>query len=405
MKKHIELITIGFYISLMTVILFVIQQIWFSNLLAKANFLNWDAEHYEFIKSFGYEGYRVAFFPLFPLVWKFLSFGVYGVVVFNAFVFLISFYFLIKKFKIDKPIDIALFLSIPSFIFFYLPYSESIFFLCSIFILFGLKDKKYMLVYVGLFLAILARPAFTVFIPALIITELFGEFSRKMAIRIGIYFCITLLGIYLVTLIQYLDTGEWFKFFNAQKYWGNELQLPKFPLTSWAGGFIVRLDGIAFLFGVLAGGFLLAAILRVKNLQKNTIPPEVIFSLAYLGGLTLTVFLFRGGSLFSLNRFLFATPFIIIALNFWFKSEFSISTKQLLLIFGTIFLFWLLFGSYVHIQLMLKYLLVTSYATLVFSSKSKIEMIRKFSVILLVFTNFTFQVVLFVRFFLGDWVG
>jgi hypothetical protein len=405
MKKYFELFTIGFYILFLSAILVTMQQIWFPDLLKSEHFLNWDAEHYEFIKQNGFESYRVAFFPLFPLIWKFLALGTYGAVLLNSIVFLMSFYLIVRKLKIKNSLEIVLYLTIPSFIFFYLPYSESIFFLCSTAILFGIKDKKYYLIYIGLFFAILARPAFTVFIPALIITEFFSEFRTKTWLRISIYIGISLVGVLLVTFIQFLDTGEWFKFFEAQKHWGNFLQIPSLPLTSWAGGFIVRLDGFAFLIGIISGGFLLGLIFKLKQFRNTIIPSEVIFSLAYLGGITLIVLLFRGGSLFSLNRFIFATPFIIVAFNFWIKSDFCITKKQLFSIFGLIFIFWLLFGSYVHIQLMLKYLLVTFYAILIFTVKSEFQLIRKLSLYALIFLGFTFQVVLFIRFLNGNWVA
>ncbi len=405
MKKYFDLFTIGFYILFLSAILVTMQQIWFPDLLKSEHFLNWDAEHYEFIKQNGFESYRVAFFPLFPLIWKFLALGTYGAVLLNSIVFLMSFYLIVRKLKIKNSLEIVLYLTIPSFIFFYLPYSESIFFLCSTAILFGIKDKKYYLIYIGLFFAILARPAFTVFIPALIITEFFSEFRTKTWLRISIYIGISLVGVLLVSFIQFLDTGEWFKFFEAQKHWGNFLQIPRLPLTSWAGGFIVRLDGFAFLIGIISGGFLLGLIFKLKQFRNSVIPSEVIFSLAYLGGITLIVLLFRGGSLFSLNRFIFATPFIIVAFNFWLKSDFCITKKQLFSIFGLIFVFWLLFGSYVHIQLMLKYLLVTFYAILIFAMKSEIQFIRKWSLIALIFLGFTFQVVLFIRFLNGNWVA
>ena len=147
MKKYFELFTIGFYILFLSAILVTMQQIWFPDLLKSEHFLNWDAEHYQFIKQNGFESYRVAFFPLFPLIWKFLALGTYGAVLLNSIVFLMTFYLIVRKLKIKNSLEIVLYLTIPSFIFFYLPYSESIFFLCSTAILFGIKDKKYYNVY------------------------------------------------------------------------------------------------------------------------------------------------------------------------------------------------------------------------------------------------------------------
>ena len=393
------------YMLLFILTLVGIQQIWSSDLFDKINFLNWDANHYNFIKEKGYQDFRLAFFPLFPIIWRFLDVGVYAIILINSLIFFTSFYILIKHLEIKGVKEILMYLSIPSFIFFYLPYSESIFFLSSIIIILGLKKNKNYLTYFGLFLSILSRPAFTVFIPALIITQLLNRNKEKISLSIGFYLLVSILGIISVGIIQFYDSGEWFKFFSEQKNWGNHLQIPKLPLTSWAGGFIVRTDGFAFLIGVLSVSFLTALILKLKWVKDTVLPNEVIFSLAYLGGITIAVLLFRGGSLFSLNRFVFATPFIIVVLNYWIKQQFNLKIKKLLLIFGLIFIFWFLFGSYVHIQQIIKFGLLSLYATLIFALKSDKEIIRKYSLILLIIINFSFQIIFYIRFLNGDWVG
>lgn len=393
------------YMLLFILTLVGIQQIWSSDLFDKINFLNWDANHYNFIKEKGYQDFRLAFFPLFPIMWRFLDVGVYAIILINSLIFFTSFYILTKHLEIKGVKEILMYLSIPSFIFFYLPYSESIFFLSSIIIILGLKKNKNYLVYIGLFLSILSRPAFTVFIPALIITQLLNKNKEKISLSIGFYLLVSILGIISVGIIQFYYSGEWFKFFSEQKNWGNHLQIPKLPLTSWAGGFIVRTDGFAFLIGILSGSFLSALILKLKWVKDVVLPKEVIFSLAYLGGITIAVLLFRGGSLFSLNRFVFATPFIIVVLNYWIRQQYNLKIKKLLLIFGLIFIFWFLFGSYVHIQQILKFGLLSLYATLIFALKSDKETIRKHSLILLIIINFSFQMIFYIRFLNGNWVG
>lgn len=390
---------------LFAALIVVLRQFWFHDLLSTSNFLNWDAQHYQYIKEFGYEGFRVAFFPLFPLIWKISDLGVHGIVLLNGTVFLISFYLLIKMLQIKDLKEILIYLSIPSFIFFYLPYSESVFFLSSFILLLGIKDRKYWLIYLGLLFAILGRPAFTVFIPALIIMELIFPDGNKLFVRLTMYLLITVIGIALVSLIQYHDTNEWFKFFSVQEGWGNKLQLPNLPLTSWAGGFVVRLDGLAFLIGVLAGLTLTAFILKLKVVANKAVPREVIFSLSYLGGMTLLVLIFKGGSLFSLNRFIFATPFIIVILNYWFSQKFHYKIGKLLYIFAFILLFWLLFASYGHIQTMMKFFLISLYAWLPFLIKSDRFLWRNAATIALIASNITFQILLYLRFLNGAWVG
>ena len=404
-KVGSDIVAIFIYMLLFIVTLVGIQQIWSSELFDTIHFLNWDADHYNFIKEKGYKDFRLAFFPLFPIIWRFLDVGVYAIILINSLIFFISFYILIKNLEIKGVKEILMYMSIPSFVFFYLPYSESIFFLCSLIIILGLKNNKNYLVYIGLFLSILSRPAFTVFIPALIITQLLNRNKEKISLTIGFYLLVSILGIISVGIIQFYDSGEWFKFFSEQKNWGNHLQIPKLPLTSWAGGFIVRTDGFAFLIGVLSVSFLTALILKLKWVKDTVLPNEVIFSLAYLGGITIAVLLFRGGSLFSLNRFVFATPFIIVVLNYWIKQQFNLKIKKLLLIFGLIFIFWFLFGSYVHIQQIIKFGLLSLYATLIFALKSDKEIIRKYSLILLIIINFSFQIIFYIRFLNGDWVG
>jgi len=404
MKKYTEIKILGIYILFFATIILCLKLIFFNELLNIKNFLNCDAEHYLWIKEYGYEGFRVAFFPLFPLIWKLLNVNITGIVLINGVIFLCSFYILIRDLK-TSVYETLIYISIPSFIFFFLPYTESIFFLCSTLLILGLKYNKTLFICLGLFLATLSRPAFTIFIPALIISELMSENKSKLFLRLNLYFSVTLIGILIVAIIQYNDTLEWFKFFSIQKEWGNELQFPKLPLRSWTGGFIARLDGVALLIGIFAGSFLTALLLKLKLFREIKITKEVIFSLAYLGGVSLSVLFFRAGSLFSLNRFVFATPFIIIVFNFWIKQNFSINLKQLLYIFVFIFLFWLLFGSYVNVQTLLKYLLLTFYVLLIFGIKSDKILQGKIAMVLLIVLNIVFQIILYVRFLNGGWVG
>ncbi|NVO02739.1 MAG: hypothetical protein HXX09_08520 [Bacteroidetes bacterium] len=405
MKISNEIKIIGIYCLLFIFIIIGFQKFYYTDLLNSTNFLNWDAEHYFWIKNNGYQGFRIAFFPFFPFLWKGLSFGIFGIVIFNASLYIASFYFLIRKLK-AKAFEVILYLSIPSSIFFYLPYTESVFFASSTILLFGLINKKTILVFLGLLLCSISRPAFMVFIPALIIAELLSEkLNLKLFFRLGFYFLSAILGILIVGIIQHHYTGNWFEFFSVQSGWGNKLQIPKFPLSSWAGGLIVRLDGAALLFGTAAGIILILKIFKAKFLKDILMPKEVIFSFCYLAGMALSVFIFRGGSLFSLNRFLFATPFIIVAANYFFKQNFSINKKNLGLIFFLFLLFWLSFGSYGHLRTFLLFLALSIYLFLFVGTKTNNQLLNKISLILLILVNFIFQILFFIRFMNGGWVG
>lgn len=405
MKINNEIRIIILYAIYFVSLLIALNHVFFHGLLDSSHFINWDAGYYFRIKNNGYEGFNVAFFPLFPMIWIGLSFSIIGIVFFNAILFLTSFYILIRVLK-TTTWETILYLSIPSFIFFYLPYTESIFFASSTLLFFGLKDRKKYLVATGLLLCTLSRPAFTVFIPAIIITELLCEtINAKLFLRLGLYLAVTLVGLLIVGIIQYQYTGKWFEFFIAQNHWENKLQIPKFPLTSYASGLIVRLDGAAMLVGTIATIILSLLIFKLKSFKDIIIQKEVVFSLCYLAGITFIVLIFRGGNLFSLNRFVFAVPFIIVVADFYFKRKISFSKKQLMFIFLIIFSFWLFFGSYGHIQTLLKFFLLSVYLFLIATIKSDNKYINRISIGLLIFTNLIFQIIFFIRFLNVGWVG
>jgi len=162
---------------------------------------------------------------------------------------------------------------------------------------------------------------------------------------------------------------------------------------------------VALLLGLAAGLALTLRLLKIPPVKNIKMPGEVALSLAYLGGITLSVLAFRGGSLFSLNRFILASPFIIVALDFWFRQQVRLRTRHLVMGFFLIYAFWLLFGSYTHILSMLRFFLVSLYLVPLLAIRSGNEKVAKGSAILLIALNLVFQVLLMVRFLSGNWVG
>jgi hypothetical protein len=405
MKKPTSLQAIFSFLAIFVVFSSVIA-LFYPDLLQTQNFLHWDAEHYDWIKNYGYKDFRVAFFPLFPMIWKFSNLGVYGIVLVNILVFYFSFYFLTKSLE-STATQTLLYLSIPSFCFFYLPYSEAFFFASCTLLIFGLRDKRLTMSLLGLFLCTLSRPTFTIFIPALFIAEYFSsDFGKALFKRLSLY-CVTILAAILaVAVIQFYFTGAWFEFFSVQKYWGNELQIPKFPLKSWSDGLILRLDAAGFSVGLILIIFLVAYFFDFRKIRAQNIPKEVLFCIAYLGGITILVLFLRGGVLASLSRYIFATPCIIVALDYYLKQKFTFDKKILLYIFlGLIVFFLCFFGAYVHLKFLLKFILLSAYLTLLFSIKSKNSKLENTSFIVLVFLNLFFQGYFWIRFLEGGWVA
>ena len=79
--------------------------------------------------------------------------------------------------------------------------------------------------------------------------------------------------------------------------------------------------------------------------------------------------------------------------------------KIALLLFISSGLFWLLFGSYVHIQTVLKFEFLTLYLILLTGVTSGKILIRNFSYFSLLACNIVFMFIFYHRFLSGSWVG
>ena len=402
-KNHLVLIIC--YLIFLGIVLVLIHYITGNNYFLEKNFLNWDSQHYYKISEKGYENYLTAFFPLMPMIWKITSFSVTGMIILNSLFYFVSILFLAKALDFDNR-EFLIFLTVPQAIFYFLPYSEAVFFSASTILIIGLIRKNQWLVVTGLFFGTLARPAFAIFVPAIIITEFMtSRADRKMFYRLLTDFLSILLAAFVVAWIQYLYTGEWFRFFEAQRLWGSYLRIPKLPFTSWAGGLIVRVDGTAFLAGFISGVVLVIMIIRYFHDRSLKISRELVFSLCYLSGISLLVLLFRGGSMFSLNRFVFATPFFIIALFHFFRTAKTFTLKDQAFLFLFLTVFWLLFGSYGHIQTFLIFALLSIYILLYSFIKTKWNWIQWTATILVIITNVAFQVYFYLRFLNNQWIA
>lgn len=367
--------------------------------------LNFDAQHYYYISQHGYEGFRAAFFPLFPLVWKMTGNGVILITIINSSVFLLSFSALTAFLEVEQPLELILLASVPCLMFMFIPYSESLFFACGTMLLIGLKKNISMLVCVGILLCGITRPTATVFIPAILLTVfLSNDFGVRKTKIFLTYSLFALAGLGISLLIQHSDTGNWFAFFDAQKGWGNELRIPKLPFSSWAGGKIVRLDAGALLVGFFSLGFILKMFLLKLKQKIYEISSEIIFSISCLAGIALLILFFRGGSFFSLNRFVYATPFFTVALTY-FCRNYSFTYKQIGIFFLSSSLFWLLFGSFVHIQYLLKFELLSLFLTTYFLLNNRDERLKKAARFVVIAINSILLVYFYYRFISNEWVG
>lgn len=365
--------------------------------------INWDAGQYYRIVYKGYNDYLVAFFPLFPFMWKLLGCGVYGIVFFNAILFTLSASMLATVFGFSTK-EFLLMLSFPSLIFMFLPYTEAVFFFSTSLILVGMKKNHNWLIFIGMLLASCARPVVYVFIPAVLIILFITQNKHSIVQKLVFYILPVLLGLAIVICLQYFNTHDWLAFFHSQKTgWNNYLRLPKLILTSWGGDNIVRLDGSAFLVGVIATITLGFLVLK-KSFVINSMKQEaILFSILYLAGICWLILSTRGGSLFSLNRFVFATAFFFIAFSAFIKRTWK--TKEYVFIFFLFNAFWLLFGSYVHIQETLKYLALSVFLTFFLFISHSNKHIARTAYLVCLFGNIILQVYCYYYFLNGGWIA
>jgi hypothetical protein len=338
--------------------------------------VQWDACWYRSIVERGYvykanAQCNLAFFPLFPLLWRVC--GSPWLISFINLIMLLAGLTLLTGCIHISSRTLLLLLSIPNLFFCYVPYSEaSFFFTCSLFI-YGWKHDKFYIAVIGMALACLSRSAATVFVPVIVISFILNFRKETLGKDIRKHMVLLMTGIssvMLVHLIQYLQTGSWFKFFETQRYWGREFNWPSLFLTTWGEWHWAWLDGLAFFIGVVCmAGLIYLLIRKVKNPNK-TIDPVFLFSMGYLMMAMFVVLFFGpadtnyyGTSVYSINRFVFATPFFAVFFStFGRYIKFEFRTVVIFLFLANIVGF--VFGAFTGIDRCLYWAVTFAYAFL-----------------------------------------
>ncbi len=401
--KHL-CISISFYFILALVFFIYLINKNSLHFLNDSNFLRFDANLYLDIKNNGYhENWLCAFFPGFPYLWKILNTSAIGISIVNAVIFIFSISSIAMLYNIEWKRQLFL-LSIPSLMFMFVPYTEALFFATGTLLTVGLNKNKLNLILLALLLGSLIRPTTFVFIPAILISYIFTEHYFKQGLTKSILPILVLIaGLLLTTIVHYVYTNKWFVFFDAQKLWKNYLHVPQFPLTSWGGDASNRFDGSALAISLFCGVFLVY--LFFEKL-KNRIPfsKDLIFSMSYITGTSLLILAYRDGNLYSLNRFIYATPFIMVSLHYFFK-EYQFKWKHVWLTFFVSEVFWLLFGSYNHIHNLLMFSIVSLYFISILLTKHPNKVISTISLFGLISLNSIGIIKLAYRFLNNGWVG
>jgi hypothetical protein len=288
---------------------------------------HWDSGWYYSIVKEGYNYQHnaqcnLAFFPLFPFIWKWAGLGNGGISILNCIFLLGGLVVLAEAYQFSIK-ELLFYAATPSLMFCFVPYSEAIFFLSASLLLAGLKRKNLLLSATGIFIAGLARSVSLIFFAAVFFIAL-AEWlhDRKNWKRhvqsLTVHLSAGVLSVLCVAYIQWRQTGMWFYFLQTQQYWGKEWGLPKLPLVTWGGAGMIWLDGAALFIALTALGICLYVLYKsvyfteAKNIYNNAFG----FSIAYLGLLALITLFYGIGKehthIYSINRYIFATPFFTI---------------------------------------------------------------------------------------------
>ncbi len=256
------------------------------NVINNENTLAWDGgiyydiSKYAYVKDIGgYPEVKAAFFPLFPMIWRATGLSPVMICFFNYLVFAVSLYLLIRLLTGNQAIQVPAFafsLLMPSVVIYYLPYSEAVFMLSFTLALAGMLKKRYSLYFIGMMLTAMTRPATGLLLIAMIGVEILALIRHRnfrfFVVQSARKFIPYLFGVFLVFLLYYINTGNWFELFRAQAYWDNTFGIPT-KISDWSvEGFGLNIFTTCFLV-IPATVYLLRQLLRAFTKASHISTP------------------------------------------------------------------------------------------------------------------------------------
>ncbi|MCA1764068.1 MAG: hypothetical protein ABR574_13260 [Cryomorphaceae bacterium] len=339
--------------------------------LNNENLLRWDAVIYECLSNNMYtEGetcygnVRAAFFPLFPVFWRLSGASPIGISLVNYLVFIASMAFLFIHLFRGKPRDrlptFAVLITLPSAIIYYIPYTEAFFLLTMTIAAIGIIKEKYGVYVIGALLMATVRPATAFVLLAILAVELallirnkqMGLFFKRATIKAVPF----LIGYLIVILIQYIYSGSWTAYLDAQKFWAGSIQGIK-GISDWSvEGFGMNVFAIFFV-AIPALLFAIYSLATFKSKEgvfsKMTSDRPALYllmiSVFYLAGIFVFTLITSGGNLHSFFRFTLASPFFYIAVLICLNELPRISSKLfagVFVVFGAFLFLFLHFTAY-----------------------------------------------------------
>lgn len=363
---------------------------YFSRLPTADDLLRWDAGFYHAIMQDGYaytpgvQG-NAGFYPLFGYFWRLTGLGAVGISVVNVVVYLLSLYAACRLLR-PRPVTLALFMALPFVFFFYLPFSESLFLLFSVGILYGFARDRPRLLFAAVLLAGLTRPTALFLVPTLVGATLMGRPREEILAadtwrRIAAcYLLPSLLAFLVVALVQYVQVGDAMAYYKLQSaVWGRKFGLPVFPLHGDVDNWILLLRSLNLWVGALAASIGLYYLIRWLTPAgiAGRIRPLALLAVIYLTMCLISIVFFNpawhwindGGYnstiLTGINRYVQANGFLLVFMVYVFEWKTPRWWHLPVLLAGTyLLLFTIEPGYYKHIRRTLHISWITAIAAL-----------------------------------------
>ena len=310
----------------------------------------WDGSHYNFIKEEMYSDIKnFAYYPLFPLFWKATGLSTFGISLLNIFLFALGMWVMFKIFANNISWKhLLILLCVPYLVIFMMPYSESLYFLFIALGLYGMIKEKYWLYFLGFLFASMTKSSSLLFLILFFCLEVLNALNHR---NITLFFkrflkavFPVILGMFLVMMFQYiLGAPSFFQSIISQKYWGKTLSLPKLPFSFWSNeSRSITVPFLCLYFVPMLVVIGREFVLSLKNRTKQEIDKWKyvrLVCIVFLIGNVFTALFTQHGGLYSLARYLLATPFFVFLLFDTLNRDRKIVFQMVYLLIGLIAVF------------------------------------------------------------------
>jgi hypothetical protein len=285
----------------------------------------WDGSHYNFIKEEMYSDIKnFAYYPLFPLFWKVTGLSTLGISLLNILLFAVGMLLMFKIFSSSLSFKhLFLLLCVPYMVIFMMPYSEGLYFLFISLGLYGILKEKYWIYFLGFLLASMTKSSSLLFVILFLCLEGLNALNHRSVSSFFKRFLKAVLpvvlGMFLVMTFQWImGAPSFFQSIISQKYWGKSLSLPQLPFSFWSNesrSITVPFLCLYFLpmLVVLAREVVLALSSK-RRIAFDKWKYVRLICIVFLVGNVFTALFTQHGGLYSLARYLLATPFFVFLL-------------------------------------------------------------------------------------------